>query len=533
VYDGPAFDHFTPVSGDEIFDLIKNMPTKSCTLDPIPTNLVKQCCVDLVPLITQIINTSLESGFVPSQFKLALIVPILKKSGLDVDCLKNFRPISTLPFISKVMEKVVLKQLQDHLCDNNLVEIKQSAYRKGHSVETAVLSVLDGLLINADRKLISLVTLLDLSAAFDTLDHSILLQRLETTFGVKGTVLSWFTSYISERSQSVIVNGSVSDPLPLQYGVPQGSVLGPVLFSLYSQPLSDVINEHQCDFHKYADDTELSHSSSLQDFNSTQLSIQQCTSAILAWMESNKLRLNSDKTELLTVATSFRINQVQRDTINIMNSEIAISNSIKYLGVRLDRTLSMADRVSDICRSSFLALRRIGSIRHYLSDKATSCLVNSLVTSRLDFCNSALYGVSSDQFDRLQRTQNHAARLISKKKKHDHITPTLLELHWLPIRYRVQFKLAVFAFRYFEGTLPPYLSSSLCTYQPTRSLRSSSEKLLVVPRVYLKAAGERSFSFAAPTVWNSLPTSLRNLTDLSRFKRELKTHLFRKAFPDS
>ena len=243
--------------------------------------------------------------------------------------------------------------------------------------------------------------------------------------------------------------------------------------------------------------------------------------------------LNTEKTELLAVGSSSRISQVRCDKIEIMNSEIAVNKSVKYLGVKLDQTLSMSDRVSDICRSSFLSLRRIGCIRKYLTEKATSCLVNSLVTSRLDFCNSALYGISNEQFDRLQRIQNHAARLISKKKKHEHVTPTLCKLHWLPVKYRVQFKIAVFAFRYFEATLPSYLSSSLCTYQPSRSLRSSSEKLLVIPRVNLKAAGEPSFTFAAPTVWNSLPNSLRNSPNLLHFKRELKTYLFRQAFPDS
>jgi len=250
-------------------------------------------------------------------------------------------------------------------------------------------------------------------------------------------------------------------------------------------------------------------------------------------MDSNRLMLNTDKTELLTVGTASRVKQVQSNTIKILESEICFSNSVKYLGVRLDRTLSMSDHISDVCRSSFLSLRRIGSIRQYLSEKATACLVNSVVTSRLDFCNSILSGISAEQLDRLQRIQNHAARLIVKKRKHEHITPTLIELHWLPVKFRIQYKLAVFAFRYFEGTLPPYLASSLSTYQPTRSLRSSSEKLLIIPRVNLKSAGERSFYFIAPTVWNSLPNSVRDTTTLSQFKTKLKTHLFRQAFPDS
>ena len=159
------------------------------------------------------------------------------------------------------LHKVVLIQLKKHLSGNNLLEIFQSAYRQNHRTETAVLSVLDGQLGSADERLVSLVALLDLSAAFDTLDHPIQLKRLEITFGIRGTVLDWFVSYLSGRFQSVIL-----------YGMPQGSVLGPVLFILYSQPLSDVISVHNCDYLKYANDTELSKSAPPDQF----LSVQSC-----------------------------------------------------------------------------------------------------------------------------------------------------------------------------------------------------------------------------------------------------------------
>ena len=169
------------------------------------------------------------------------MTPILKKQGLDDNDLRNYRPVSNLPFLSNILERVVLLQLQSHLCANSLFEIRQSAYRKYHSTETAVLSVLEGLLTKSDEKLVSVLALLDLSAAFDTLDHAILLRRLESTFGISGLALSWFESYLSDRTQSVVVDGLMSTSVPLVFGVPQGSVLGPVLFTLYSQPLSDVI----------------------------------------------------------------------------------------------------------------------------------------------------------------------------------------------------------------------------------------------------------------------------------------------------
>ena len=159
-----------------------------------------------------------------------------------------------------------------------LTRIRQSAYRKYHSTETAVLSVLEGLLTKSDQKRVSVLALLDVSAAFDTLDHAILLRRL----GISGVSLSWFESCLSDRTQSVVVDGLMSTPIPLVFGVPQGSVLGPVLFTLYSQPLSDVIACHSCDYYNYADDTEISDSAPPRDFTSAQSNIQSCLSDTLS-----------------------------------------------------------------------------------------------------------------------------------------------------------------------------------------------------------------------------------------------------------
>ena len=455
-----------------------------------------------------------------------MVTPILKKTGLDCNVLGNFRPVSNLPFLSKVLEKIVLKQLQQHLCDNGLMDMYQSAYRKDHSTETAVLSVLDSLQMTSDERCISVLALLDLSAAFDTLDHSILLRRLEISFGLHGTVLLWFKSYVEGRFQCVSIDGVASSPCPLVYGVPQGSVLGPVLFTLYSQPLSGVISSHGCQYHKYADDTELSKSAPPDDFPSAISSVQECVSHVLAWMDSNKLKLNTDKTEVMSVSSRSSLGLVGGSSINLCGADIPFQKSVKYLGVKIDQTLSMHDQISSVCRACFFDLRRISSIRSYLSKDAAMKLISATILSRLDYCNSTLIGVSEGQLERLQRVQNSAARLVLRKKKRDHVTPMLKELHWLPVKARYKYKIAVLAYRHFDGSLAPYLSATLCTRRPSRTLRSSNENRLVVPRRNLRSAGERTFSFAAPVFWNSLPASLRQLSSLNQFKCQLKAHLF-------
>ena len=220
---------------------------------------------------------------------------------------------------------------------------------------------------------------------------------------MRGIVLRWFESYVHNRFQSVVVDEALSTPSPLVYGVPQGSVLGPVLFTLYSQPMSDEIKENDLQFHKYADDTELSRSARPESFGDARSAVQSCISDVQSWMNNNYLKLNPDKTELMTVGSPARLGLVGGDPLCIDGSDIQLSTSVKYLGVKIDQTLSMQDHISSTCRASFLELRRIASIRKYLSTGAAARLVSAMVTSRLDYCNSILAGLPAEQIARLQR----------------------------------------------------------------------------------------------------------------------------------
>jgi hypothetical protein len=503
------------------------MALKSCELDPLPASLLSDCLEHLLPAITDIINASLLSGSVPPCFKTAIVRPLLKKSNLDPDDLKNYRPVSNLPFLSKLLKKVVLKQLNQHLSTNKLFNPCQSAYRPDHSTETALLHILDDLLTQTDSGQLSLLTLLDLSAAFDTIDHSILLKRLENTFGITNSALSWFQSYLSERFQQVSVNNTLSDPVLLSCGVPQGSVLGPVLFTLYTSPLSHIIQKHQVKHHFYADDTQLQNSAIPENISSLLQSTSNCFSDIQNWMTCNKLQLNADKTEAMLVGTKHKLASVSTDSITLGETSIPFATSVKNLGVTLDSTLSMQNFISKTCQSCFFHLRRIGLIRKFLSTDAAAKLVTSFVLSRLDYCNSLLAGLPASSIQPLQRVQNSAARLVLKKKKSDHVSPLLRSLHWLPVSQRIEYKTDLLCFKCLNSSAPEYLASSVQLYTPSRSLRSSSDTLMLrLPRFKLSSVGSRAFSVSGPTSWNKLPLSIRHASTLSAFKTSLKTHLF-------
>ena len=248
---------FTPTTEPDILKLLHGTPVKSCSLDPLPVQVLKSVIPTLLPTLVKIINLSLASSTVPTSFKTALLLPILKKPHLDPNELNNYHPISNLPFISKLLERVVTSQLVAHLQKHNLAEPFQSAYHKHHSTETALTFVSNEILMSLDRRKTIVLILLDLSAAFDMVDHTILLNRLEHRLGLSGPVLQWFESYLTGRFQFVSIPGAQSPEQALDCGVPQGSVLGPLLFTSYTLPLGDIARKYNLGFHVYADDTQL------------------------------------------------------------------------------------------------------------------------------------------------------------------------------------------------------------------------------------------------------------------------------------
>ena len=532
-FDDVPLINFMPITESDVERLVAVAPSKTCELDPIPTWLLKQCSSELVPLITTIINASLTKSVVPPDFKRAVIRPLLKKSTLDKEGLQNYRPVSNLPFASKLVEKVVARQINDHVDGNTLRDKMQSAYRAGHSTETALLRIKNDIDAALDRKSMVILVMLDLSSAFDTIEHEVLLTRLEHTFGITDKALAWLRSYLSERHQNVVVDSTMSADYVLQCGVPQGSVLGPVLYCMYTRPICDIVARHGMQYHCYADDIQIYATVGRdQCIAAALLKIEACVMEVADWMVRNQLKLNKDKSQAIIFHNVKQSPHVPVDTYaNIAGQRVRLATSVRNLGVLFDSALTMDSQVASAAKTCYYQIRNIGHIRSCITSDACKILVHALVTSRLDYCNALLYGLPQTMLKRLQRVQNCAARLICRRKKHDHVTPLLKELHWLPIHVRPTYKLLTIAYSVVHGLAPEYLAELLDRHHPRRVLRSASAELFSVPFSQTVRHGDRRFSVAVATLWNQLPNSVRMIETLPLFRTHLKTHLFRGAFP--
>ena len=303
--------------------------------------MIKDNVDTLASVITRIVNKSLEEGVFPSNLKHANITPLLKKENLDKEILKNYRPVSNLPFLSKVIEKIVAARLRTHLEVNKLWCKMQSAYRPFHSTKSALLCVQNDILSSLNNKKMVALVLLDLSAAFDTIDHEKLLHRLETRFGINGTALDWFGSYLSNRSQAVRINNSSSEKMYLNFGVPQGSVLGPILFILYVAPVADIANKHGVSHMLYADDTQL-----YVEFNKSSMAaslqhLELCIDGIKSWMSQNILKLNEDKTEVIVFWIRKYLEGMPSISIRVGHCTITPTRSVRNLGAYFDSRMNM------------------------------------------------------------------------------------------------------------------------------------------------------------------------------------------------
>ena len=505
------------------------MASKTCEMDVIPTKLLKLLLGDLIKVITDIVNLSLESGFFHSDWKTAIVRPLLKKSGLDL-VPSNYRPVSNLTFISKVVEKCMLQQFSEHLNKYNLLPNYQSAYRKNYSCETALIKLFDDLLWAMEKQQVTAVVAIDLSAAFDTIDHDILLKVLNSRFGIDGKALEWYASYLSPRHLKVNIGQDYSTVRDLNFSVPQGSCSGPILYSCYAASMELVVDK-SINIHGYADDHALKKAFSITSTTAENKAINLLENnaiQIKTWMDMNRLQMNPTKTEFIIIGSRQHLKKLSTSVININDNCITKSKSIKYLGVDIDENLNLKSHITRKCRIAMGNFHKLKRIRRVLTRDAAITVALGLVVAHLDYANAVFIGLPDVEFAKLQRIQNMTAKLVTGASKYDSSTQALKELHWLPVKLRVLYKILTVVFRCLEGNAPDYLTCLIKERSIRRQgLRSNDEpRLLCVPFVKRHTFAARAFSVVGPTEWNNLPDYLRVNMEYPRFKKLLKTYLF-------
>jgi hypothetical protein len=521
--------NFSLASEKEVEKIILRSPKKTSSLDALPHWLMLESLPVLLPAITSIVNRSLTDGM-PQLYKLAIVTPLIKKRGAAQNEMSNYRPVSNLSFLSKVIERVVLTRLLQHIETNCLADPQQSAYRKHHSCESTLLCIQDHILRSFDIGEVTALVLLDMSAAFDTVDHTILITRLRE-MGIMSDALSWIDGYLNDRQQCVMVNGVQSTPQRTVCGVPQGSVLGPVLFTLYISPLSSIIRRHTLSYKFYADDLQIYISCPPSDVSLAVQQLEECLVEVQCWLTANMLCLNAAKSEFCLFGTRHQLQKCPDVSVTIGCVKLNSKSPVRNLGVMIDDKMTLSYQIQSVSKVSYAYLRIISRIRNDITTHHCKLLVDSLVSSRIEFCASLYYGISDSLINKLQKVENASYRLVMRLPKYCSVSSELKKSGWLSVKQKVQKRVLFITYEALHGRSPSYISC-LLAHQPalSRNLRSTSKDLLLVPWVKTES-GKKSFSVCASRLWNDLPHEIRASTTPLIFLSELNTFLLNACVP--
>ena len=529
VWKNPPCQHifkFSRCNNSDVLSVIKSFGTDS-SVDVIgfDSKLLYIACQFVAPIITNIINASLFCGKLPADWKFSRVTPVYKNKG-SKDDKNNYRPISVIGHVAKIAEKVVQRQLLDYLLSRDLIVIDQSAYRPMHNTQTALHRVVDSWIDNINDGLLTGVCLLDIRKCFDTINHNLLKEKL-SYYGVTGTEHSWFADYLDNRSQIVFHNQSVSEKSNVSIGVPQGSVLGPILFMLFVNDISQNCNVGVCNL--YADDTIVyCDATTVSD---VERKLQACVSQLNDWYVNNKLSVNTSKSEVMLISSKRRCFadhlDIVIDGINLKYVECA-----NYLGMSIDNVLSWNEYVNKLCSnvaSKLSGLRRLkGVVSSYVMRKVFVTAVQPCI----DYAIS-VWGQTSDcNIKKIQRLQNYAARLVTNN--FDYIncrsSDIIKALKWMDVKQRCMYFTITLMFKCIHGLAPIYLVNDIvmnCNIN-VRTTRSHAMNVYV-PSASSEFA-KRSFMYSGAVMWNALPSFLKDIRDLNNFKFKLKQYIFNFQF---
>ena len=510
-----------PVDVNTVILVFKDLKdTKSFGCDGIQLKYLKDALPVLIVYIVVIVNTSIVTGLYPHLWKQPHVVPFYKNG--DVDDVGNYRPISLLPIISKVLEKIIANQLMEFLESHKLLSNSQHGFRANLSTETALMKVNERIYENIDKQEISLLLLLDLSKAFDSVSHDILLTKCDNLKIDR----FWFNDYLCDRTQSVRIDSVISSPKRISYGVPQGSILGPLLFLIYINDMADILDKYF--LIQYADDSQIIVSNNINNIETLKFEGELALRDAKRYFQENGLNVNEGKTQCMFIGSRQLISLIPQDlTINFGNTLITPLKSVKNLGVYMDQYLLYDVHVNHISRKVNGILMFLNRIKDNFEQSARIIVVQSLVLSIINYC-SKIWGMTTrQQLDRVQKLENFAAKVaVGNGRKYDHATPFLNELKWLRIECKVTYDICVFTYKIINNLLPDWIFSfPQVRNTSVRNTRQSND--LFVPRKRTDI-GAKTISVKGPLAWNTLPINVKNAGTIKTFKERLKKYFLEK-----
>ena len=493
---------------------------KGTGLDDISMNFVKilsksdrfACSLSLL------INHSFNSGVFPSAWKSAKVIPLFK-SG-DIENVDNYRPISVLNCLSKVIERIAFDHIFSFLAKENLLHILQSGFRKHHSTLTALIHMIDTIYKDMDENKLTGALFLDLRKAFDTVDHRILLSKLQM-FNPNKFMFQWLSSYLENRKQVVVFNGILSNEAIISTGVPQGSILGPLLFLMYINDLPMALTSEVILF---ADDTTaISHGAT---HCSVASDVQNNLTSISNYALKNRLIPHPQKTKIMLFSKQSQAVSIDdRIPLNLAGAQIDYTSSYKCLGFTLDEHLDYKLHLKDICKKVHYGISILRRVRLFLSEDTLISLANSLVLCHLDYCSPLLHNLLKSQLESLLKLQKQCARVILSQTRRSRSKPLFIRLNWLPIHQRIELNTCILMFKIENNLAPDYLNHMFQKQSDIHDhhTRSSASGCLHTTRG-TGATHLKSFQYYGAKVWNSLPKSFRDIKSLDVFKLKCKLY---------
>ena len=504
----------------EIIKIIKSLKnTNSTGFDNFSTKFIKLSAPILAPALVKLFNLSIQTGVYPDLLKVAKVIPIFKKG--DSTSVNNYRPISILSPINKIFEKIIYSRLLKFINKTNILYKYQYGFRKNHSTEHALIELVDQIRSSIGENKMTCGIFIDLSKAFDTVNHQILLHKLEH-YGIRGKALELFKSYLSNRKQYVQIDQSKSNTLPIACGVPQGSVLGPLLFLIFINDLPKCCPEGKTRL--FADDTTIFfHSNNIDNIISTTKVIM---TQLTNWFRANKLTLNADKSSFTIFKSSQKNIANQPDKIKFNNQEICRTSHIKFLGVIIDENLTWNNHINELCNKLKRLFHIFYNIRHLLSKDNIKTIYYALIYSRIKYGISVYGQACNTKMKRIQKLQNQLLKVLSGKKFRFPTDELHDEFELLTVKDISRQEILTFVHNYFSKNLPPVFNGYFETLASihNRNTRHGSN-LLKIP-MYSTNTAASSLKIQGAKLWNKLDNNLKNIPKAKKFKSKFKNSCF-------